>query len=162
MEPKDHADTDVETTNNKAISSDRSEHDRAINILALEYSALRAEITGRQSGRFQFLGFTTAAAALLGSVIGSSSFSSKDWILLGLAFAVLIFGLICFMRLGKMLTEASAQVADIEQRINALASDPSSVRPLLTWDSLHQTRTPLENLSLGLSPFSARTVRDRS
>jgi hypothetical protein len=50
-----------------------AERDRSLQVLMLEYGTLRTEILMRLSARYQFIGFITAAAALIGVAIGYSS-----------------------------------------------------------------------------------------
>ncbi len=47
-----------------------TEDNQVIQVLSLEYQTLRAELFTRMSGRFQFLGFMTTAAALVIAGIG--------------------------------------------------------------------------------------------
>jgi hypothetical protein len=44
-----------------------ADRDRYIQVLALEYQAMRSELTMRLSARYQFVGFITGAAALIGA-----------------------------------------------------------------------------------------------
>jgi hypothetical protein len=50
----------------------------------MEYETLRAEILIRATARYQFVGFITAATALIGAGIGLSTYGLKTWILVGL------------------------------------------------------------------------------
>jgi len=59
-----------------------AESDRVLQVLALEYTTLRAEILMRINARYQFVGFITTAAALTGVGIGYSS-GFKVWLLVG-------------------------------------------------------------------------------
>src|SRR5947207_2934972 len=81
--------------------ADHSERDQVIQVLSLEYQTLRDEMIMRMSSRFQFLGFMTAAAALLATVVGRPASSLQSWIIVSLAAGVFIFGLICFWLLGR-------------------------------------------------------------
>src|SRR5882757_714740 len=95
------------------------ERDRMLQVLALEYETLRAEVLMRLSARYQFVGFFTAAAAFIGVAIGYSS-GFKVWILIGLAAAVLAVGFLGYHRMvlnGRLI---SARIAKIEKRINKL------------------------------------------
>jgi hypothetical protein len=92
-----------------------------IQILSLEYQILREETVLRTTGRFQFLGLMTTAAALLTTgIFGSSSFKNQTWIAASLALLVFLFGVVCFVYLGRQRGVALMQVAALEKRINAL------------------------------------------
>jgi hypothetical protein len=127
-----------------------AEHDRIIQALSLEYQTLREEILVRTSGRFQFLGLTTTAAALLttGS-FGSSVFGSQRWIPDLLAIAVFVFGVICFLYVGRARVACSIKVAEIERRINALLPAEPGSSAVLSWESAHQQRNFYQRLKLG-------------
>lgn len=128
-----------------------------IQILSLEYQTLRDDILLRSSGRFQFLGLMTTAAALLTSgIFGHSIFGEQTWISVGLALAVFAFGLVSFMFLGRQMFFLSARAADIEQRINALVPAEAGAPALLSWEIDKQHRTRLQRLFLDL--FLARVV----
>jgi hypothetical protein len=126
-----------------------TERDRVLQVLTLEYETLRAEILMRTSARYQFLGFITAAAAILATGIGNPSFGLREWVLASLAGVVFIFGLISFWQLGTHVAHLSARVARIEKRINALVPADPGTPELLTWESDHQNRTPFDRLVLG-------------
>jgi hypothetical protein len=101
-------------------------------------------------GRFQFLGFMTTAAALLASgALGHSAFGGQTWLAVMLAVGVFTFGLACFLILGRQMVRLSARVAKIENRINALMSAEYGTPILLSWESDHQRRGPLQKLILG-------------
>jgi len=80
-----------------ASRDDHSDRDRIIHVLSLEYKTLREELLVRVSGRFQFLGLMTTAAALIATGFFSRSvFGNSDWIAGILAAAVFSFGLMNF------------------------------------------------------------------
>jgi hypothetical protein len=117
-----------------------SERDRFLQVLMLEYGTLREEKLVRISARYQFIGFGTAAAALIGVAIGYSS-GLKVWLLIAVSTAVCIIGFYGYCRMvvrGKLL---SARVAEIEDRINKLVPVESGTRKLLAWESEHQTES---------------------
>jgi hypothetical protein len=115
--------------------TDHWEQDQAMKMLSLEYQTLRDEMIMRMSSRFQFLGFTTTAAALLATIIGHSSLGYQTWLIVGLAAGTFILGFACFWLLGRHIIYMSARVAHIEKRINdLLPGNPN----LLTWESEHQ------------------------
>ena len=91
-----------------------------IQLLSLEYETLRSEILTRTSGRYQFLGLMTTAAALLASGIGSTISASQKLSLGCLALAIFTVGLAYFWRLGGHIVLISARIAEIENRINEL------------------------------------------
>jgi hypothetical protein len=126
-----------------------SEVDRAIQLLSLEYTSLRNEMVAKMSGRYQFLGLMTTAAALLGSGIARPQFTSGRLIFSGLAIAVFLLGLVCFGVLGRHIIELSARAAEIEHRINALVPVSSGMPALVNWHSEHQQRTRLNQIMLG-------------
>jgi hypothetical protein len=149
------------STKAKASEVGVTERDRALQVLALEYQALRAEILMQASARYQFLGFLTAAAALLATGIGRSFLGLGTWVLAGLAGGVFVFGVICFRMLGQEITRISARVAEIENRINGLVPAQPGTRSFMSWESDHQNRTRLERLVLALG-FSPKAKPGRS
>lgn len=107
-----------------------------IQLLSLEYQSLREEITLRTTGRFQFLGLMTTAAALLTTgVFSSSAFRSQTWIASILATLVFIFGVICFIYLGRLRGDASVKVVVLEKRINALVQAEPGYSVVLSRES---------------------------
>jgi sulfite exporter TauE/SafE len=114
-----------------------AERDRSLQVLMLEYGTLRAEILMRLSARYQFIGFITAAAALIGVAIGYSS-GLKVWLLTVVTITVVVAGLYGYFRMvlrGKLI---SARVAEIEDRINKLVPVEPGTPNLLSWESEHQ------------------------
>jgi hypothetical protein len=133
------------------------DRDRIIQALSLEYQSLREEINVRTSGRFQFLGLTTTAAALLTTgAFGSSVFGSQRWIPDLLALLVFVFGLISFIVVGIGRKACSKKVAATEKRINALIPAEPGFTSVLSWESDHQNPGPLSMFST-----SVRTTRER-
>ena len=131
-------------------------HDRIVKVLSLEYQTLREEILLRTSGRFQFLGLMTTAAAILSTVLfGNSIFGRQSWIAATLAAIVFGFGLLCFAYLGRTRVHVSIRIAAIEKRINALVPSESGHSAVLTWESEHQHRNVFQRLKLGLLPRRA-------
>jgi hypothetical protein len=118
------------------------DRDRILQVLSLEYQTLRQDILVRTSGRFQFLGLMTTAAALLATgIFGHSAFGSKTWISIVLAAAVFGFGVACFWLLGHHIMLVSARLAQIEARINNLVpAETDSSAPLLSWESVRQVQ----------------------
>src|SRR6266496_2486938 len=95
---------------------DTLEVDRAIQLLSLEYNSIKGEMLTRTSGRFQFLGLMTTAAALVASGVGDSKLGISTWATAALAAGVFLFGLICFIFLGHQIVRMAERVADIEHR----------------------------------------------
>jgi hypothetical protein len=125
------------------------EREQMIKILSLEYEALRSSMLTLTSGRYQFFGLMTTAAALLATGVSHSSSSDQKWILGSLALTTFIVGLIYFLHLGQHIIGVSARLANIEDRINELAYSQTK---LLSWESEHQQRNLWKQISLG-SPF---------
>jgi hypothetical protein len=98
-------------------------NDAKIQILLKEYDALRAEIISRTSNRFSSLGILAAVVAFS----ASQQNVLLAWIVGG-AVGLLLFGV--WLRLGYLIGRCSAQIANVEEQINALAGDD-----LLTWES---------------------------
>jgi hypothetical protein len=117
---------------------DYSEQDQAIKVLSLEYQTLRDEMIMRMSSRFQFLGFTTTAAALLATIVSHSALGFQTWLIVGLATGVFMFGFACFWFLGRHVIYISARIANLEQRINELLPTQPGEPSLLSWESEHQ------------------------
>jgi hypothetical protein len=104
-----------------------------VHILAVEYQTLRQEIQDRTSGRYQFLGLTTTAAALLTTgIFGSSIFEGRIWIAAGLAIVVFTFGVVSFVYLGRMRELTIIEAAALERRINALLPAEPGFSAVLT------------------------------
>lgn len=115
-----------------------AERDRFLQVLMLEYGTLRAEILTRLSARYQFVGFVTGAAALIGVAIGYSS-GLKVWLLTAVSIAVLAVGFYGYCRMivrGKLI---SARIAEIEDRINRLVPAEPGTPNLLSWESEHKS-----------------------
>ena len=95
----------------------------------------------RISGRFQFLGLMTTAAALLATGVFSSRslLGGQSWLAGVLAVVVFGFGLANYWVLGRHVVVLSTRVAAIEARINALAPGLPGVPRLLSWESEHQS-----------------------
>jgi hypothetical protein len=107
-----------------------------IQLLSLEYQILREETVLRTTGRFQFLGLMTTAAALLTTgVFSSSTFRSQTWIAASLATLVFVFGVICFIYLGRQRGLALVKVAVLEKRINALVQAEPGYSAVLSLES---------------------------
>jgi hypothetical protein len=128
-----------------------SARDQAIHVLSLEYQTLRDEMIMRMSSRFQFLGFMTAAAAVLATIIDHSVSGLQMWVIVGLAVTIFLFGVTGFFILGRHLFYMSARVAEIEQNINEMLPPQPGVPSLLGWESERQGRTLLERLNFGMS-----------
>jgi hypothetical protein len=134
-----------------------AEGDRSLQVLMLEYGTLRAEILTRLSARYQFIGFITAAAALIGVAIGYSS-GMKVWLLTAVSAAVLTVGFYGYSRMVLRGTLISARVAEIENRINKLVPTEPGTPDLLGWESEHQH----EQLFTALSDYRQLKFRMRS
>jgi hypothetical protein len=125
--------------------------DDPVEVLALEYQSLRADLQVRSAARFQFLGFVTAAAAVLATGLGHSSPGQTTCILEGLGGALFILGLISFWLQGKDQALISAHLANLEERMNhAMSAD------LLSWETRHQERSFFNYWILGLRYPSPR------
>lgn len=113
-----------------------SDTDRIIQVLGMEYQYLTAQIIARLSARYQFLGFLTAAAAILAVASSHPFFSGGTYVLASLAGAVFLFGLICYWSLGRFIATLSVRVARIERRINELFPDGDGhSKVLLSWET---------------------------
>jgi hypothetical protein len=117
-----------------------------LQVLSLEYETLRAEMLTRTASRYQFLGFTTAGAAILATVADRLSLVPGVWFLAILAGGIFLSGLASFWVLGRDLVLLSVRVAGIESRINDLV--PGNPR-ILSWESDHQRRTRFARWVLG-------------
>jgi hypothetical protein len=126
-------------------------HEQIIQVLSLEYRTLRDELLTRTSGRFQFLGLMTTAAALLIAGIGGSRTSLGIWPSIILAIAVLCLGLGNFFNLGRDIARISARISLIEQRINSLLPNQADGQ-VLSWESENQRRSLFTRLALGQLP----------
>lgn len=139
-----------------AAGSDTSKadvgRDRALQVLALEYQTLRAELIMRLSARYQFVGFITGATALLGAGIGYSTIGLKTFALVGLAIVVISLGLFGFYRMGHHIIRLSSRISQIENRINALAAAAPDASRLLSWCTEHTEAEAWGNLRFGY-PF---------
>jgi hypothetical protein len=123
---------------NHVSDSHVSDEDRKsiVQALSLEYQTLREETLVRTSGRFQFLGLMTTAAALLTTGIFSSSvFKSQVWISAILAALVFAAGVICFVYLGRQRELVLIKIAAIENRVNALLPAEPGFSTVLSLES---------------------------
>jgi hypothetical protein len=137
----------------EAKSSQVSDQNREqiIQVLSLEYQTLREEILVHTSGRFQFLGLMTTAAALLTTgVFSSSVFRGQTWISAALALGVFVFGVVCFVYIGRQREAVADRVAEIERRINALLPAEPGFSAVLSLESHRKHRTLYQNLKWGL------------
>jgi hypothetical protein len=140
----------------RSIVNDENRRD-IIQLLSLEYQILREETVLRTTGRFQFLGLMTTAAALLTTgAFGSSSFRSQTWIAASLAMLVLVFGVVCFIYLGRQRGLALMQVAVLEKRINALIQAEPGYSAVLSLESNRVRWTVYEKIKLVLLGTRAR------
>lgn len=120
-----------------------------IQTLCVEYQVLREEVLLRTTGRYQFLGLMTTAAALLTTgVFGSSVFRSQTWISAGLAALVFAFGIVCFIYLGRQRALTLLKVAALEKRINALLAAEPGFSGVLTRASAPEHWTYYQKLKL--------------
>lgn len=119
-----------------------------IQVLSLEYQSLRDEMQTRTSGRFQFVGLMTTAAALLLVGVGGSD-RLGTWLSIILAGGVFLMGLVAFWILGIHIVNISSRVAQIEARINSLLPPLPDGQRALSWVSDHQQRPLLVRLVLG-------------
>jgi hypothetical protein len=136
---------------NKQI--DNTDHDQIIKLLSMEYQTLREEILVRTSGRFQFLGLMTTAAALLTTgVVSPSIFKDDQLIAAALAAVVFIFGVACFVYLGRRRIAVSIKVAAIEKRINAMVPAEPGFPDVLNWETYYGQLTLCQRIRLALFP----------
>jgi hypothetical protein len=127
----------------------RRENGSLIQGLSQEYQALTGEMLTRTSGRFQFLGLMTTAAALFASGIGGAANKFPVWASVTLSLAVLLLGLGFFFTLGRHIVRLSSRVAEIESRINGLLPAPADGKPVLSWESERQQRPLLDRINYG-------------
>jgi len=125
------------------------ESDTRVQILSMEYDTLRAEILMLISSRYQFLGFATAAAAILATGAGHLSLGPGVWFLAILAGGIFFFGVGSFWYLGNRIALISMRVARIEDRINGLVPAGPGNPKLLSWESEHQRRGRISRWVLG-------------
>ena len=139
-----------------------SGRDVEVQVLSLEYQTLRDEVLTRLSSRYQFLGFTTAAAALLATGSGNLVSGPREWLLPVLAGVIFVLGIGWFWYAGTIIVVLSKRIAEIENRINDIVpADP----PLLSWESSHQRRTLVDRWVYGYRPRTSRitgTQTDKS
>ena len=130
--------------------------DRIIEMLSLEYQKISDEIVVRTSGRFQFLGLMTTAAALLTTgVFSSSVFKGQFWIAAILVISVFSFGVVCFVYLGRQRSTLLRRILDIERRINVLVPPEPGFAAVLTYQSSRKYLSIYERLKLVLHPAPA-------
>jgi hypothetical protein len=124
-----------------------TDRDLKVQVLSLEYETLRADMLMRTSSRYQFLGFVTAAAAILATGAGHLSLGPGVWFLAILAGGIFLLGLASFWYQGTYVARMSMKVAEIENRINDLV--PVEPGKLLGWESDHQRRSRFDQWVLG-------------
>jgi len=125
-----------------------AEIERIVQVLSLEYDTLRDEILVRLTARYQFVGFVTGAAGLIGAGIGLSSYGVKTWILVGLATSVVAAGVWGYVLMRYQNIRLSARVALLERRINDLVHAEPGYPRLLSWE------TDQQGMPLVVGPFS--------
>jgi uncharacterized membrane protein YhiD involved in acid resistance len=140
---------DTSHTEGPAERAGAPDNERLIQVLSLEYQTLRDEILTRTSGRFQFLGLMTTAAALLASGIGVSHVGLGVWASAALAIAAFSLGLGYFGGLGIHIIRISARLAQLEARINNLLAVQDDGQRALSWESEKQKRTLIARIALG-------------
>lgn len=135
--------------------------DRILQVLALEYQNLNAQIVARLSARYQFLGFLTAGAAILAAASGQPALSAATWVLALLAAGVLGSGIFLFWYMGRIIALQATRLAEIEGRINRLVPRETADSPeLLGWEIGQQGKT---TAALFMSVFrQARGVGKRN
>jgi len=99
--------------------------DKKIDILLKEYDTLRTEIIHRTGQRFSFI-------SLLGTVSGYVLFKEKTptFFQLMLILVAIVFLILVWLRFGKLITECSVRISEIETKINSLVGEE-----LLVWES---------------------------
>lgn len=136
------------------IDGDRKD---IIKLLSLEYQTLREETVLRTSGRFQFLGLMTTAAALLTTgAFNSSASRIQAWIAGSLAALVFVFGVTCFIYLGRQRGLALVRLAALEKRINSLVQAEPGYSAVLSLESTRIRWTLYRKIKLVLSGARAR------
>ena len=113
------------------------ENKRVIDVLALEYSGLRAEILHRSGSRFSMLTLGVGVVPLLIALVENSD--DIPWwpyggALLG-SYAAILF--LYWFYAGRAIGKMSAWVVELECRINRLAEGSG---PLLKWEATAQQR----------------------
>jgi hypothetical protein len=121
-----------------------------VQILSMEYKALRSDLQMRSSARFQFLGLVTAAAAVLATGLGSSHAGRTTLILEILACVLFVLGLVAFWRQGRDQARISFYISRLEDRINSLVPPESGKAGLLRWEAMNQKRSNINKWILGL------------
>jgi hypothetical protein len=135
------------------MKADLAERDQAIQLLSLEYQTLREEMIMRMSSRFQFLGFTTTASALLATAVSHSPLGVGTWPVAALAAGVFLFGLACFLLLGRTVVDLSIRVTGIERRINDLLPVQPGTPGWLGWHSEPRHRSVIARMTYGELPW---------
>lgn len=130
---------DKDEVHRPPTQSGASPDDRLIQALSLEYQTLKEEIIARTTGRFQFVGLTTTAAAIFATGVGAAKLPVLASGLL--AGAVFLFGLGAFWLLGVQIVQLSSRVAELETRINELLPVPPDGKMVLSWESERQQRS---------------------
>jgi hypothetical protein len=131
------------------------ENKRVIDVVAMEYSALRAEILHRSGTRFTLLSVGLGVFPLLVALLDNSDqiFTPRAWPLLTL---YLLIVLACFFNEGRAMGRLASRLVEIEGEINSLADGSA---PLLKWETEQQKRRGLfGRLLLGWPPLGAPTV----
>lgn len=126
---------------------DPADRDRLFQAYALEYQTLWSEIIATLSGRWQFLGFMTTAAALLASAAGH--LGGGTWLLLVLASGVFAFGLLSFWLLGRTVVIISARLATIESKMNAFLPVQREASAPMSWQTERQERSLWGRITFG-------------
>ena len=113
-----------------------SEDRVVVDVLGMEYSALRADIVHRSSVRFSMLPVGLGVFALFAALVEVSK-SIPDWLLWSILGLYLLISLASWWNAGRSIGRLSNRLVELESEINRLMG---SKEPLLRWEADEQRR----------------------
>jgi hypothetical protein len=113
-----------------------AEQRHIIDVLALEYAALRGDIVHRSAARFSMLSVALTVFAVLAALLQLSDQISLPFT--GGVIAVYLGAvLLAWLDAGRSIARLSDRLVELEDQINKLTNNPT---PLLKWETEQQRR----------------------
>jgi hypothetical protein len=112
------------------------EDKQIVEVLALEYSALRSDILHRSAARYSLLGVFLGVAAVLVALIDNSD--KISWWPTGVVILIIYVGTVAlsYLDAGRSIGRLSNRLVELEDAINRKMG--RSAQPLLVWERMQQ------------------------
>jgi Ca2+/Na+ antiporter len=120
-------------------AEEQKEAKDAIDVLSLEYTALRSEIEHHSAARNSMLSVALGVFVLSAALVEITGQVSIRVALVVMVLYLAAVGIVWF-RLGRSIGQVSNHLVELERRINDLTGVPD---PLLTWETRAQQRRSL-------------------